>query len=163
GQLRPRHLARAPARGAAAPFVRQVRAHPVRPRGLHLEPRHPARLVGDGLPLHVAPEEVHPRRPGDRRRAARAGDGPRARRPAPRSDDRIDFAYTGPASPEVGPFICGGTMLLPYPDRIPLALTPTPLEPLARLSKRMGVELLCKRDDLTGAPLTGNKVRKLEF
>src|SRR5437762_1673389 len=54
-------------------------------------------------------------------------------------------------------------MLLPYPDRIPLALTPTPLEPLARLSKRMGVELLCKRDDLTGAPLTGNKVRKLEF
>jgi D-cysteine desulfhydrase len=27
----------------------------------------------------------------------------------------------------------------------------------------MGVELLFKRDDLTGAPLSGNKVRKLEF
>src|SRR5205814_954869 len=47
--------------------------------------------------------------------------------------------------------------------RIPLALAPTPVEPLARLSKRLGVELLVKRDDLTGAPLTGNKVRKLEF
>jgi D-cysteine desulfhydrase len=53
--------------------------------------------------------------------------------------------------------------MLPYPDRVPLAVTPTPLEPLARLSKRLGVELLVKRDDLTGAPLTGNKVRKLEF
>ncbi|MSP61125.1 MAG: D-cysteine desulfhydrase family protein [Myxococcales bacterium] len=54
-------------------------------------------------------------------------------------------------------------MVLPYPDRIPIAITPTPLEPLARLSKRHGVELLIKRDDLTGAALTGNKVRKLEF
>src|SRR6185295_14476672 len=53
--------------------------------------------------------------------------------------------------------------MLPYPDRVPLAVTPTPLEPLAKLSKRLGVELLVKRDDLTGAPLTGNKVRKLEF
>ncbi len=53
--------------------------------------------------------------------------------------------------------------MLPYPDRIPLAQTPTPVEPLARLSKRWGIELLVKRDDLTGAALTGNKVRKLEF
>ena len=53
--------------------------------------------------------------------------------------------------------------MLAYPDRLPIAVTPTPLEPLARLGKRLGVELLCKRDDLTGAPLTGNKVRKLEF
>jgi D-cysteine desulfhydrase len=53
--------------------------------------------------------------------------------------------------------------MLPYPDRLPIAVTPTPTEPLARLSKRLNVELLCKRDDLTGAPLTGNKVRKLEF
>ena len=50
-----------------------------------------------------------------------------------------------------------------YPDRVPLAITPTPVEPLAQLSRRYGIELLCKRDDLTGAPLTGNKVRKLEF
>jgi len=53
--------------------------------------------------------------------------------------------------------------VLPYPDRIPLALTPTPVEPLPHLSRRHGLELLVKRDDLTGAPLTGNKVRKLEF
>jgi D-cysteine desulfhydrase len=53
--------------------------------------------------------------------------------------------------------------MLPYPDRIPIAVTPTPTEPLALLGRRLGVELLCKRDDLTGAPLTGNKVRKLEF
>lgn len=54
-------------------------------------------------------------------------------------------------------------MTLPYPPRVPLARTPTPLEPLPRLSARLGVELLCKRDDLTGAELSGNKVRKLEF
>jgi D-cysteine desulfhydrase len=53
--------------------------------------------------------------------------------------------------------------MLPYPDRLPIAVTPTPTEPLALLGRRLGVELLCKRDDLTGAPLTGNKVRKLEF
>jgi len=53
--------------------------------------------------------------------------------------------------------------VLPYPDRIPLALTPTPVEPLPHLSRRHGLELLVKRDDLTGTPLTGNKVRKLEF
>jgi D-cysteine desulfhydrase len=54
-------------------------------------------------------------------------------------------------------------MTIPYPARIPLAQTPTPLERLERLSARAGVELYCKRDDLTGAALSGNKVRKLEF
>ena len=53
--------------------------------------------------------------------------------------------------------------MLTYPDRLPLAITPTPLAPLARLGARLGVELLVKRDDLTGAALTGNKIRKLEF
>ena len=53
--------------------------------------------------------------------------------------------------------------MLTYPDRLALAVTPTPLEPLRRLGARLGVELLVKRDDLTGAALTGNKVRKLEF
>ena len=53
--------------------------------------------------------------------------------------------------------------MLSYPDRVPLAITPTPLEPLLRLGKQHHVELLIKRDDLTGAALTGNKVRKLEF
>jgi D-cysteine desulfhydrase len=54
-------------------------------------------------------------------------------------------------------------MSIPYPARIPLAQTPTPLERLDRLGARVGVEFYCKRDDLTGAALSGNKVRKLEF
>jgi D-cysteine desulfhydrase len=53
--------------------------------------------------------------------------------------------------------------MIAYPDRIALAVTPTPVEPLRRFGERLGVELLVKRDDLTGAALTGNKVRKLEF
>ncbi len=52
---------------------------------------------------------------------------------------------------------------LPYPRRIPLARAGTPLEPLPRTSAALGVEVLCKRDDLTGSELSGNKVRKLEF
>ncbi len=54
-------------------------------------------------------------------------------------------------------------MTISYPDRVPLARTPTPLEPLERTSRELGVELWIKRDDLTGAELSGNKVRKLEF
>ncbi|HZS40609.1 MAG TPA: pyridoxal-phosphate dependent enzyme, partial [Polyangia bacterium] len=53
--------------------------------------------------------------------------------------------------------------MIDYPARVPLARLPTPLEPAARLSKQLGVELLVKRDDLTGSALSGNKVRKLEF
>jgi D-cysteine desulfhydrase len=49
------------------------------------------------------------------------------------------------------------------PDRIAIAQLPTPLRPLPRLSKRLGVEVMVKRDDLTGAALSGNKVRKLEY
>ena len=54
-------------------------------------------------------------------------------------------------------------MTLSYPDRVPLARTPTPLERLDRTSEALGVDLWIKRDDLTGAELSGNKVRKLEF
>jgi D-cysteine desulfhydrase len=54
-------------------------------------------------------------------------------------------------------------MKIPYPQRLELARTPTPLEPLKRLSADLGVQLYVKRDDLTGAATTGNKVRKLEF
>jgi len=43
-----------------------------------------------------------------------------------------------------------------------LAHLPTPLHPLPRLSSELGIELLVKRDDLTGSHLTGNKIRKLE-
>jgi D-cysteine desulfhydrase len=52
---------------------------------------------------------------------------------------------------------------LPFPSMVELARLQTPLEPMERLGKELGIELLCKRDDLTGAVLTGNKVRKLEF
>jgi D-cysteine desulfhydrase len=52
---------------------------------------------------------------------------------------------------------------LSYPPRLDLAYQPTPLERLPRLSERLGVEVWCKRDDMTGALTTGNKVRKLEF
>jgi D-cysteine desulfhydrase len=50
-----------------------------------------------------------------------------------------------------------------YPPRIELARLPTPLQPLRRLGERLGIELYLKRDDLTGAALSGNKIRKLEF
>jgi len=50
-----------------------------------------------------------------------------------------------------------------YPERVTLARLPTPLERADRLGSALGVELWIKRDDLTGAELTGNKVRKLEF
>ena len=49
------------------------------------------------------------------------------------------------------------------PPRLPLALAPTPIMKLERLSRRLGVELFVKRDDLTGLLESGNKVRKLEF
>ena len=49
------------------------------------------------------------------------------------------------------------------PARLELALAPTPLLRLDRLSRRLGVELYVKRDDLTGLLESGNKVRKLEF
>lgn len=50
------------------------------------------------------------------------------------------------------------------PPRLSLALRPTPLQPLTRLSAQLGGPTIwVKRDDLTGSLLTGNKVRKLEF
>lgn len=54
--------------------------------------------------------------------------------------------------------------MINYPPRISLAQTPTPLHPLKRLQESIGGPLIwLKRDDLTGAVLSGNKVRKLEF
>lgn len=49
--------------------------------------------------------------------------------------------------------------------RIPLAsVRPTPLEPMARLSEKLGgPALYIKRDDLTGLGFGGNKTRMLEF
>jgi len=55
------------------------------------------------------------------------------------------------------------TCSLSFPPQINLASLPTPMQPLSRLSEKFGVELFIKRDDLTGAALSGNKIRKLEF
>jgi len=55
-------------------------------------------------------------------------------------------------------------MALAELPRIPLACLPTPLEEAKRLSAALGgPRIFLKRDDLTGAGLGGNKVRKLEF
>jgi D-cysteine desulfhydrase len=51
-----------------------------------------------------------------------------------------------------------------YPPSISLALLPTKIERLPRLSNELGgIELFIKRDDLTGSVNSGNKIRKLEF
>jgi 1-aminocyclopropane-1-carboxylate deaminase/D-cysteine desulfhydrase-like pyridoxal-dependent ACC family enzyme len=48
--------------------------------------------------------------------------------------------------------------------RVPLALTPTPLQELPRLAAELGIgRLFVKRDDLTGLAFGGNKTRNLEF
>jgi D-cysteine desulfhydrase len=47
--------------------------------------------------------------------------------------------------------------------RVELALGPTPILKLERLSRELGLELWVKRDDLTGLLESGNKIRKLEF
>ncbi len=54
-------------------------------------------------------------------------------------------------------------MSISYPDRLSRARLPTPLTAAERLSRELGVALWFKRDDLTGAALSGNKIRKLEF
>src|SRR5262245_46343645 len=48
--------------------------------------------------------------------------------------------------------------------RVPLAVLPTPLERMPRLTADLdGPRLLIKRDDLTGLAFGGNKTRQLEF
>ena len=48
--------------------------------------------------------------------------------------------------------------------KLSLAILPTPIQELTRLSETLGgPRLLIKRDDLTGLGLGGNKVRKLEY
>ena len=49
------------------------------------------------------------------------------------------------------------------PPRLTLARLPTPLERSPKLGDLLGIPLWWKRDDLTGAELSGNKIRKLEF
>jgi 1-aminocyclopropane-1-carboxylate deaminase/D-cysteine desulfhydrase-like pyridoxal-dependent ACC family enzyme len=47
--------------------------------------------------------------------------------------------------------------------RLSLASLPTPLQRSENLSARLGINLLIKRDDLTGLAMGGNKARKLEY
>ncbi|MFW6116073.1 MAG: D-cysteine desulfhydrase family protein [Chloroflexota bacterium] len=55
-------------------------------------------------------------------------------------------------------------MLTDHLPRVSIAHLPTPLEPLPRLTSRLGgPELWVKRDDQTGLATGGNKTRKLEF
>lgn len=57
----------------------------------------------------------------------------------------------------------GLSMTLQFPKRVSLANTPTPLMHLERTSEALGVDFYIKRDDMTGAELSGNKIRKLEY
>ncbi len=51
----------------------------------------------------------------------------------------------------------------PFP-RHNLAFWPSPIHPLPRLSRELGVEIWAKRDDIaSGLAFGGNKIRKLEF
>ena len=47
--------------------------------------------------------------------------------------------------------------------RVCLGVLPTPICRLDNISRLLGTNVFCKRDDLTGLGLGGNKVRKLEF
>ncbi len=48
-------------------------------------------------------------------------------------------------------------------EKVKLIYHETPIYKLERISKKYGVEIFIKRDDLTGMELSGNKVRKLEY
>src|SRR5262249_2474152 len=54
-------------------------------------------------------------------------------------------------------------MKVKLPGHVRLAASPTPIQPLPRLGKTLGLDLSVKRDDLTGFAESGNKARKLEF
>lgn len=54
-------------------------------------------------------------------------------------------------------------MRVPSHARFRLANLPTPIQPLPRLSEKLGIQLSVKRDDLTGLAFGGNKTRKLEL
>ena len=48
-------------------------------------------------------------------------------------------------------------------EKIEILHLPTPLEHLANVSEDLGVNVWCKRDDLTSLATGGNKLRKLEY
>ena len=54
-------------------------------------------------------------------------------------------------------------MKIMNPEKLSLAMLPTPLCKLERTSSQFGAKLWTKRDDMTGSIVSGNKIRKLEF
>ena len=48
-------------------------------------------------------------------------------------------------------------------EKIEILHLPTPLEYLKNVSEDLGVNVYCKRDDLTNLATGGNKLRKLEY
>ncbi|MEC9071649.1 MAG: D-cysteine desulfhydrase family protein [Myxococcota bacterium] len=60
-------------------------------------------------------------------------------------------------------FVCPTIRTMIDLPRVPLAHLPTPHQEADAASRRLGVHLRVKRDDLTGSHLSGNKVRKLEY
>lgn len=48
-------------------------------------------------------------------------------------------------------------------DKVSFLNLPTPLERLGNVSEDLGINVYCKRDDLTGLGVGGNKLRKLEY
>lgn len=47
--------------------------------------------------------------------------------------------------------------------KVPFLNLPTPVEYLPNISRKLGINLYLKRDDLTGLGMGGNKLRKLEY
>ena len=61
-------------------------------------------------------------------------------------------------------WVSGISGSVPRPThRVPLAMLPTPIDPLPLSLVPSKFTLSIKRDDMTGSTLSGNKVRKLEF
>lgn len=52
---------------------------------------------------------------------------------------------------------------MPIPNKLNLAIIPTPITKMERLSRQLGCNLYLKHDELTGAEYSGNKIRKLEY
>ncbi len=48
-------------------------------------------------------------------------------------------------------------------DKVEILHLPTPLERLSNVSEDLGINVYCKRDDLTNLATGGNKLRKLEY
>jgi D-cysteine desulfhydrase len=71
--------------------------------------------------------------------------------------------HPGMTAPPGSAAIPDDARLLEAHPRAQLVLEPTPLHPAPRLSRDLGVPVLFKRDDLTGAGLGGNKLRGLEY